>query len=92
MQKTFIIEIAKPQKKKKRGGRKKLFNKKALQAQMVLKGMNARELSEKMGINESTFYRKMNNDGDFSRAEIAKITEVLEIDDPMKIFFATVSA
>lgn len=69
-----------------------MFNKKALQAQMVLKGMNAKALSEQMGINESTFYRKMKNDGNFSRAEIAKITELLEIDDPMKIFFATVSA
>lgn len=59
---------------------------------MVLKGINAKELSDALGINESTFYRKLNNDGDFSRAEIAKITEVLELENPINIFFADNSA
>lgn len=69
-----------------------MFDKRALQAQMVLKGINAKELSDALGINESTFYRKLNNDGDFSRAEIAKITEVLELENPINIFFADNSA
>lgn len=59
---------------------------------MVLKGINAKELSDALGINESTFYRKLNNNGDFSRAEIAKITEVLELENPISIFFADNSA
>lgn len=69
-----------------------MFDKRALQAQMVLKGINAKELSDALGINESTFYRKLNNNGDFSRAEIAKITEVLELENPISIFFADNSA
>lgn len=69
-----------------------MFDKRALQAQMVLKGINAKELSDALGINESTFYRKLNNAGDFSRAEIAKITEVLELENPISIFFADNSA
>lgn len=65
-----------------------MFNRRRLQAQMVLKGINAKKLSEALGINESTFYRKMNNDGDFSRQEINTIVEVLEIENPVDIFFA----
>lgn len=65
-----------------------MFNRRKLQAQMVLKGMKASEVAEKMGIDSSTFYRKMGNNGDFSRAEIQKIVEILEIEEPMDIFFA----
>lgn len=65
-----------------------MFNRRRLQAQMVLKDINAKKLSEALGINESTFYRKMNNDGDFSRQEINTIVEVLEIENPVDIFFA----
>ena len=36
-----------------------MFNRRKLQAQMVLKGMKASEVAEKMGIDPSTFYRKM---------------------------------
>jgi hypothetical protein len=64
-----------------------MFDRKRLQAQMVLKDINAEELSEQLGINPSTFYRKMNNDGDFSRAEIEKMIIVLEINDPVFVFF-----
>ena len=65
-----------------------MFDKKRLQAQMVLVGMNVKEVSTALGINETTFYRKMNNDGDFSRKEISQLVEILKIEDPMIIFFA----
>lgn len=64
-----------------------MFNRRKLQAQMVLKGMKASDVAEKIGIDPSTFYRKMGNDGDFSRAEIQKIIEILDIDEPVDIFF-----
>ena len=64
-----------------------MFDKKRLQAQMVLVGMNVKEVSAALGINEATFYRKMNNDGDFSRKEISQLVEILKIEDPMIIFF-----
>ena len=55
---------------------------------MVLKGINGKELSEKLGINESTLYRKLNDNGNFSREEINKLINILDIDDPVAIFFA----
>jgi len=65
-----------------------MFDRKRLQAQMVLKGITGKEMAARMGINEGTLYRKMGNDGDFSRSEITKIMEILEIEDPSEIFFA----
>lgn len=65
-----------------------MFDKKRLQAQMVLAGMNVKDVSAALGINETTFYRKLNNDGDFSRKEISQLVDILKIEDPMIIFFA----
>lgn len=65
-----------------------MFDRKKFQAQMVLMGLNAKELSARLGINESTLYRKLNNDGDFSREEIGKLIKILNIEKPVDIFFA----
>ena len=65
-----------------------MFNRRLLESQMVLKGMNVNKLSEALGINESTFYRKLKNDGDFNRSEINTIIKLLDIEDPEPIFFA----
>lgn len=65
-----------------------MFDRRRFQAQMVLKGINGKELSEKLGINESTLYRKLNDNGNFSREEINKLINILDIDDPIAIFFA----
>ena len=59
-----------------------------LKAQMVLCGLTGKELAEKIGIAEPTFYRKINADGNFNRKEIAAIMEILHIDDPRDIFFS----
>ena len=64
-----------------------MFDRKRLQAQMVLKGITGKELATKIGISETTLYRKMSDDGDFSRTEIKKIMTVLDIADPVPIFF-----
>lgn len=66
-----------------------MFDRKRLQAQMVLRSYTGKRLSEELGITESTLYRKMNNDGDFSRSEINKMIDILQIEDPKAIFFAT---
>ena len=69
-----------------------MFDKRKLQAQMVLKGITGRDLASKMGINEGTLYRKFGNDGDFTRSEIQQIMDILEIKNPdevFDIFFAT---
>lgn len=65
-----------------------MFNRRKLQAQMVLKGYTIGEVAEKIGVNSATMYRKLNNNGDFSREEINKLIDLLEIDDIEGIFFA----
>ena len=65
-----------------------MFDKKKFKAQIILAGMTAKELAAHLGINESTLYRKINSDGNFTREEIGKITEILNIENPKEIFFA----
>ena len=65
-----------------------MFNARKLRAAMVLAGVSGKQLAEKMGINESTFYRKMNADGDFRRDEINVIIKECHILNPHDIFFA----
>jgi len=65
-----------------------MFDKNKFKAQMVLMGVTCRELACNLGINEATLYRKINNDGSFTRDEINKIIGILKIDDPEAIFFA----
>lgn len=65
-----------------------LFNKNKFKAQMVLAGISSKELAAKLGINESTLYRKVNANGNFTREEIGKMVEILGIDNPQDIFFA----
>lgn len=64
-----------------------MFNKRKFMAQLALNGMTQRDLARELGINESTLYRKIIADGDFSRKEINMIVEILKIEDPVPIFF-----
>lgn len=65
-----------------------MFDKNRFKAQLVLSGITSKELATKLGINESTLYRKINANGNFTREEISKITIILKIDNPKDIFFA----
>ena len=65
------------------------FNRLEFNAQLARKGMSVQKLADDIGMPVSTMYRKLNNNGDFDRAEIANIVERLEIEDPSKIFFAS---
>ena len=65
-----------------------MFNKNKFKAQLALKGLTMKELASKLGLNESTMYRKFNADGAFDREEINEMIEILGIEDPMGIFFA----
>ena len=66
-----------------------MFDEKELLAQMARKGLSRKQVANAIGIDPSTFYRKMSNDGSFKRKEILDIVELLDIEDPMKIFFAS---
>lgn len=65
-----------------------MFDKRKFKAQMVLAGITSKELAAKLDMNESTLYRKINADGNFTREEISKIVAVLQMDNPQEIFFA----
>lgn len=66
-----------------------MFNKRKFMAQMALSGMTLKELAQNLGIDESTLYRKINDDGRFSRKEMNDIILILHINDPNPIFFAS---
>lgn len=66
-----------------------MFDRNRFRAQMALRNVTHKRLAEVLRIDESTLYRKINNDGSFTRDEINKIIEFLKIEDPASIFFAT---
>lgn len=65
-----------------------MFDKTRFKAQIVLAGITSKELARRLDINESTLYRKINNNGNFTRDEINKLIEILGIENPQEIFFA----
>jgi DNA-binding phage protein len=65
------------------------FDNRKLLAQMVLRNVKTEDVAKELGINPATFYRKLNKDGEFTRSEIQKLIEFLNIEKPMDIFFAT---
>lgn len=67
-----------------------MFNQNLLKAKLIEKDVSVLELCNELGICETTFYRKLSRDGDFSRFEINKIVEKLELsqEERNKIFFA----
>lgn len=65
-----------------------MFDKRKFLAQLALSDVKKKELAEYLGINELTLYRKINNDGAFTRKEINAMIKFLHIEDPAEIFFA----
>ena len=55
------------------------FNQNLLKAKIVEKGKTILSLAAAIGICEATFYRKMGNEGSFSRFEINEISKQLEL-------------
>lgn len=66
-----------------------MFDERRFKAQMVLSGLSNKNIAELLGIDESTLYRKIKRDGDFTREEINKLIEAMRIDEPEAIFFAS---
>lgn len=66
------------------------FNQNLLKAKLVEKNVSVFEICGIIGICEVTFYRKMARNGDFSRLEIKKIAEYLQLssNERDRIFFA----
>ena len=68
-----------------------MFNQNLLKAKIVERGISVIDLCNEIGICEATFYRKMARNGDFSRFEIEKISDKLNlsVDERNSVFFAT---
>lgn len=62
-----------------------------LKSQMVKNKINAESMSNELGINMTTFYRKLNGESEFNRQEMGIIRSVLSLnkDDMDSIFFAS---
>ncbi len=67
-----------------------MFNQNMLKAKIIENGKSVIDLCNDLGICEATFYRKLARNGDFSRFEIRRITESLNLNkaERDKIFFA----
>lgn len=65
-----------------------MFDRKEFRAQVARSEKTNKEISEYLGIDESTLYRKVQNDGSFTREEINKLIKFLNIENPAVIFFA----
>jgi predicted DNA-binding transcriptional regulator AlpA len=55
---------------------------------MVLMGYTVKGLCDEMGMEESTFYRKIKADGAFTRDEMNRLIDILKFPNPMAVFFA----
>lgn len=64
-----------------------MINTNALRGIIAEKGTSQRKLAEQIGITDKTFYTKMKN-GVFDSDEISIMVEILQIKNPMEIFFA----
>ena len=65
-----------------------MFKENELRAQIKRANKTNKEVAAHLGIDESTLYRKIKANGNFTREEINKLVEFLKIDDPREIFFA----
>ena len=66
-----------------------MFDERKFKAQLILANVSVKELCAELNIDESTFYRKMKQNGAFSREQINKMIKLLGITEPMEIFFAS---
>lgn len=67
-----------------------MFRKELLLGKLVEKGHTLGDLSDHLGINITTLYRKMNSFVEFKRSEIQMIRNYLDLtsEDVDRIFFA----
>ena len=63
-----------------------MINTRKLKGLMVEKGLSQKNLAILLGINDKTLGRKMRS-GKFNSDEMEKMIEILEIKNPVEIFF-----
>ena len=65
-----------------------MFDKTEFKVALLRKDKTNADVAKYLGIEISTLWRKTTGQTEFTRTEIQKICEFLEIEDPMPIFFA----
>lgn len=65
-----------------------MFDKNKFKVQLLLNNRKLPEIADLLGVNLVTLYRKMNGESDFYRNEIQLLCEILNIENPVEIFFA----
>lgn len=63
------------------------MNREMLEKEMKAKKIKKGEMCRLLGMSRSAFYRKSRGCVEFTRLEIQRIIEILELDNPMEIFF-----
>ncbi len=64
------------------------MNKALLRYTMDIQQVSVDELCAYIGISKSAFYKKLNGKSEFTRGEIEKICQRLDLTSPVEIFFA----
>lgn len=65
-----------------------MFLENEFRAQAIRRGKTLKDIAAHLGISDVTLYRKIRNEGSFTRAEIARLINYLDIKNPDEIFFA----
>lgn len=65
-----------------------MFDERKFKSIVVLKGKSLKDVAKSLDIDYSTLLRKIKKEGNFTRGEINILIEVLEIENPISIFFA----
>lgn len=58
-----------------------------LEYEMKIRGVTRTKLCKMLNMSRSAFYRKCNGLSEFTRCEIQKIVDYLQLDSPVGIFF-----
>lgn len=64
-----------------------MINTLELKGAIASRGLSQRKVAQKLGISENTFYNKMKK-GVFGSDEIDAMIRILNLENPMEIFFA----
>ena len=64
-----------------------MLDRKALRAEIVRNGLTQKELAKILGMSEKTFITRMKK-GVFGTDEVEIMVSTLNIEDPLRIFFA----
>ncbi len=65
-----------------------MLNGALLEYEMKRKKISATEMARMLGIGRSTFWKKSHGHTEFRQSEIDKIIKILDIQNPIPIFFA----